>query len=281
MLDRELRGLLGILCCGLAAIAWGCGDDDNDDNDGCCGDTDSDSDTDGDTDAASDTDSDSDTDTDTDSDSDTDTDTDSDSDTDTDTDADFEYVPPFCGWKGSRAAGFAMMGCLSWEVMEPGTLALGYSPTVADCAATYSATVEMPDPQTVVVALSASEGADCHCCYDHDLTIFGVDTSGEVDIVLVHPLTVDLAAEPEGIRCGWLWPGGLADGAFECQYRACGDWAYEPDCLLGYECDLATEGWGICKVPCENDEDCPLSILSCQEDLCDITDPLYEMNPGF
>ena len=283
----------------LAPVWAACGDDDDDD--GTAGtdadtDTDTDADSDGDTDSDSDadtdgdTDSDSDADSDGDSDSDTDADSDadSDSDTDADTDADFSYVPPFCGWKSTRSEGFPGMGCLSWEVIEPGTLYLGFNQTVSYCDIAYSATVAMPDPQTVVVGLTVNgEGADCTCCYDQDIVVYGVYTSGEVDVFLVFPLAVDLAVEPEGIRCGWRWPDAYNNyyDAFSCDHgdyhRPCGEESYEPECPQDQECVPVTDGWGICKVPCETDENCPLAILSCQDNLCDITDPLYEMSPGF
>jgi hypothetical protein len=263
---RKHRTPTSIALLALALSLPACGGDDDTDT-GTDADTDADSDAD--TDADSDSDSDADTDADTDADS--DADTDADTDTDSDTDADFEYVPPFCGFKGSRTVGFAGMGCLSWEVPEAGTLRLGYSAVEKECGATFVPFVELPDPQTVIAGFEViTYDIDCMCCYDYDITVFGVDTSGVVDVVLVHPLTVDLAAEPEGIRCGWLWDSPCAWGDY---HQACG--GYEPECQPGQECDPISGEYGICKFVCETDEDCPLSILSCQDSLCEITDPLY------
>jgi len=230
-----------------------------------------------------------DTDADTDTDSDTDTDTDSDTDTDTDTDADFDYESPYCSGKGGSSAGgtkevdpdqYAGLTCVGWEVGEGGALTLQYFRNITMCLTSWTASVSMPDPSTVhVIFIPDDSDADCYCCYDHLITVYGVDTSGEVELTVAgESLTVDPFVEPEGMRCRIEDPWEDYDEGFECPFGTLHD-NCEPgvtDCGTGYSCEAYADApsGGICMRTCSTEEDCLLDIFVCASDLCEIAEPL-------
>ena len=204
-------------------------------------------------------------------------------------DVEFEYWNGGCsGYKGGHPIvltpvdpeQYRGLTCVSWEVETPGELQLDLLRTVDRCMVDFSADVSIPDPRTVIVALE-TEGydADCYCCYDHSITVYGVDTSGTVRVTFGPSLVIPLDDAPAGIRCRWEDPSGPA-GAMDCSYgdyhRPCGPSQRYETCPEGQACvELdSTQQIGTCKVECEADEDCPLALLSCQQGLCEITAPL-------
>ena len=187
---------------------------------------------------------------------------------------------------------YARLFCWAWQVNDSGTVTIDVINRNGGCGVEWSAYESRVEDNSVDLGIqnAACVVAGCGSCrYDFTFEVAGLslDKPAEVRIVeagcdgepddVGSAVELPIDREPEGAMCRMLGDGFVpqCSGLRE---RPCKP---EPmvDILFGTcaegRCDdgLACVD-DICFTACEDDDDCPLAIESCQEGACRLREPL-------
>lgn len=178
--------------------------------------------------------------------------------------------------------------CYAWEAREDGSLAIDVINYLGGCGASYELAdtrIEGNEISFGVQAAGCQLGScDSTCVYDLAFELHGVDIGAPVELQLreiacgdwddeLEPrLTLPLDTEPSGIICRTMVYSAGAPQCDRAHAPPCGGDYFgtcEDGCGDGLIC-LPGDGPArdMCFTACEQDDDCPIAIESCQDGAC-------------
>jgi hypothetical protein len=181
--------------------------------------------------------------------------------------------------------------CYAWQANDDGTVGIDVINYRGGCSVTFALAETRVEGDHIdlgiVNAACESGSCDATCLYDFTYELRGVDVSRPAWLQLrelacsddredeLEPrLELPLDTEPEGILCRQQihYAGPPACGM--ARTPPCGGDYFgtcEDGCGDALTCvDDGAFGEDLCFVPCEQDEDCPLEIESCQQGVCQL-----------